>query len=268
MLNLLKADLYRVVRDKLFILTCFLCVGIAVFYTALFGLISRLSGDALSVGGEIMSQGQLTALAMSPSSGFGLVLGIFIVILVGKDGVTLRNKVIVGKTRAEIYFSNIILCEILYIGFMACHVIITYLLASMLIPGTFQGVQVYNIFVDVLIRMLGFVGIGAFIGFLATAMPNMALGIIFSILGVSIAVYGGMIFQSLLLMLVSEAEMTENVAYLVTSIPYMVTPYALSVGDYPLSNSWFWIFFVTSVILNGGAFIGIGYVMFKHKNLR
>ena len=117
MLNLLKADFFRVIKDKMFMILSIICGAISVTIPiAMFGLFSFVTDGNVPLR-DAYTALSVTDLIASPFSTFGLVLIVFLLVLLGKDNNTLRNKVIVGKSRAEIYFANAVLG---YVGNFNC----------------------------------------------------------------------------------------------------------------------------------------------------
>ena len=111
MLNLLKADFFRVIKDKMFMILSIICVAISVVIPiAIFGLFSLVTEGSVPLR-DSYSALEVTDSIASPFSTFGLILIVFLLVLLGKDNNTLRNKVIVGKSRSEIYFSNTFLTK-------------------------------------------------------------------------------------------------------------------------------------------------------------
>ena len=119
MKQLIKADLYRVLKSKLTLVTFILVTAFPVLITLLYlGLqfISSLEADlAGEVVSELISANMLMSSAYSLTNNVGLILPAFAGIFVCMDisHGTLRNKVIVGKSRTSIYLSHLVV-SILY----------------------------------------------------------------------------------------------------------------------------------------------------------
>ena len=118
MIDLLKADLKRAVKDKLFIVLSI----IAVVFAFITPLLYKFIFEIMEVDVESMQEldiisGTINAKAMffgafSLGNNFGLILPLFVAIIICKDfsSGTIRNKIICGKSRASIYFSLLITC--------------------------------------------------------------------------------------------------------------------------------------------------------------
>ena len=118
MIGLLKADFYRVRKSKLTLVILILCVAFPLFITLMYLGINALTGDAL--GDEtLFSANTLMDSAFSLTNNIGLVIPAFAGILVCSDisNGTLRNKVISGNRRVQIYLSHLIV-SIVFCVFM------------------------------------------------------------------------------------------------------------------------------------------------------
>ena len=258
MINLLKADLFRIVRDKLFLLLCIFCVVISLASSGLVALIYYSTGAD-----NPAELSLILPILISPTGAFGLLLVIFLAILIGKDGSTLRNKIIVGKSRAQIYFTTIIVCEIIYVGFMLAFTLLTYVLAWGLVPAALGNVDIGKLISYIGIQLIGYVGIAAFLGFLSTAMPNMALSIVFGI----IAVYMGYTAATLVDQL-TLAYMQAARPEFIRGILLAFTPYGISAVSQTTLDWVFWLSYVGSVVVFSPLFICTGYAIFQKKNIK
>ena len=109
MLNLLKTDLKRLLKDKIiligFLVTCALSLFTVVVF---FGIEKILGGDEESIFAGLFTGRDTFLGSFSPSSNAGLMIPIFISVALIKDfryG-TVRNKVIAGKSRIAIFMSD------------------------------------------------------------------------------------------------------------------------------------------------------------------
>ena len=115
MKELIKADLYRVVKSKLTMVTLILVIGFPVLMTLMYLGLNALSsmegGDVTGLGlSDLITANMLMSSAYSLTNNIGIVLPAFAGIYVCMDisNGTLRNKVIVGKSRVSIYLSHLI----------------------------------------------------------------------------------------------------------------------------------------------------------------
>lgn len=111
--NLLKADLYRIVKSKLFLIICIITAGLPLLTVLIYFGVSKISllvSDFADFGGVTFTGRQLISESFVLSSNMGLILPIFITIFIAMDisNGTLRNKLIAGKSRPAIYFSHLV----------------------------------------------------------------------------------------------------------------------------------------------------------------
>lgn len=112
MKRLLKADIYRVLKSRLTLIALILVLAFPVLIVFLYVGIRALSGLDADMGGMDMlfNANSIIGSAYSLTNNIGLVLPAFAGILVCMDisNGTLRNKIIAGNRRAEIYLSHLI----------------------------------------------------------------------------------------------------------------------------------------------------------------
>jgi len=111
--KLLKADLFRIVKSKLFLIICIIAGALPLLTVLLYfavGKISTLVSEFADIGTLVMNGRQLISESFILSSNMGLILPIFITIFIAMDisNGTLRNKIIAGRSRPSIYFSHLI----------------------------------------------------------------------------------------------------------------------------------------------------------------
>ncbi|MCR5695309.1 MAG: ABC transporter permease [Clostridia bacterium] len=118
MARLLKADLYRIVKSKLFLAAAILSVAFPIFTVLIYLVLDKVLAATtdlqaqlgLGMNGLNMTGQALISEAFVLSSNMGLILPIFVTIFIATDitSGTLRNKIIAGKSRATIYFSHLV----------------------------------------------------------------------------------------------------------------------------------------------------------------
>ncbi len=128
MLNLLRADLMRLRREKSFF------VGVlAIFIVGLFAVFTTFHDNLVTTGFRTESPDELF---FSESMLIGITSALFIAFFIGteySDG-TMRNKLISGHTRVSVYFSELITCAV---GALIQHVI--YLVTVTLLGSLLLG---------------------------------------------------------------------------------------------------------------------------------
>jgi ABC-type transport system involved in multi-copper enzyme maturation permease subunit len=187
--ELLKADLYRIIKSKLFLVALIIAAVFPVLTVLMYLLIDKMlgSGDEISsLFGIGINARMIAGEAFSQSSNMGLILTIFITILIGldvSDGM-LRNKIIAGRSRQSIYFSHLITS-----GIISGAIMLMYALIMLLFGCLCFG---YGVKIDgaELVRIVFFLVTGVFTFFFsasvstafALSVNNIAPAVIFSVL--------------------------------------------------------------------------------------
>ncbi|MBR4769066.1 MAG: hypothetical protein IK088_08830 [Lachnospiraceae bacterium] len=133
--RMLKADLYRIFKSKLSLITLILVVVFPLITTGLYTLINvALSFDDFSV--TVLNANAIIRSAYSLSNNVGLVIPIFSGILICMDvtGGTLRNKVIAGNGRVTIYLSHLLSAVIFNVVSITIYVLATAGFGMLLLP--------------------------------------------------------------------------------------------------------------------------------------
>lgn len=131
MLKLLKTDLKRVVKDKLFLISCIIATVFAFFspllYKAMFALLG-VEDDMLAMMGAAPTAKSMLFQAFLPGGDLGLILPILIIIALCKDFSfgTIRNKIIAGYNRATIYLSMLITSFVIMGGLMLAYALLSF----------------------------------------------------------------------------------------------------------------------------------------------
>ena len=177
MRELLKTDLRRILKDKLFLVVCILGVVFAVSTP----LLNQLIIVGLDISEE-MSVSFATAKSMffssfSLSGNFGLILPILLSIVLCKDfnQGTVRNKIISGKSRKDVFFSMFFSGTIVICGVMLAHAMLTLVISLCFFP--YQP-EFWYLLISLLFSILLYVFISALISFLCVLMKNVGLAIV------------------------------------------------------------------------------------------
>lgn len=121
MAELLKADIKRVLRDKLLIVMGILAIVFAVITPLLFVFIFSL-GDMMDdpmISGLISAKSQFFQ-SFSMTNNLGLIAPVLLAIVLCKDFSfgTVRNKIIAGKSRSKIFLSLFTVCALVLVAVM------------------------------------------------------------------------------------------------------------------------------------------------------
>lgn len=106
--NLLKAFFFKLKSDLAFRITLLVGVGLAIFMTALFGIIDYLALKTADPGDAVIRfcTGQcLFAFSLVPTSNYGLAIPINLMTFVVMEFThgTIRNKIIAGNSKFKVY---------------------------------------------------------------------------------------------------------------------------------------------------------------------
>ena len=138
MKRLLKADIYRVLKSRLTLIALILVLAFPVLIVFLYVGIRALSGLDAEMGGMDMlfNANSIIGSAYSLTNNIGLVLPAFAGILVCMDisNGTLRNKIIAGNRRAEIYLSHLIVSILFSVVMITIYTAMTAGLALLFFP--------------------------------------------------------------------------------------------------------------------------------------
>ena len=189
MFDLLKTDLKRALKDKLFLVLCIIAGAFAIFTPLLYkGLFTLLEIDAASMQELEMLGLGINAKSMffqsfSLGNNFGLILPIFVAIILCKDfgHGTIRNKIICGKSRGCIFLSLFLTAAILLCGFIFAHATLTLLISLLFFnyqatgfgAGDF-GYLMASIGFELLVYLL----VTALLVFFIVQMKNVGLAIV------------------------------------------------------------------------------------------
>lgn len=186
MINLLKADFKRVLKDKLLLVVCILAVVFALITPLLYRL---LLGDTLAdpaleaMGLSIVSAKSQFFGAFSLGNNLGLVIPIFLGIILCKDFShgTVRNKIISGKSRTSVFFSMYIVCAVTMWVVALIHAFLT--LGISLIFFDYQATEFTSadliyFFESLTFEFLVYLCVAAIVSFLCVAMKNVGLVIV------------------------------------------------------------------------------------------
>ncbi|MBQ5992209.1 MAG: hypothetical protein IJL62_06655 [Clostridia bacterium] len=138
MKRLLKADIYRVLKSRLTLIALILVLAFPVLIVFLYVGIRAMSGLSSDMEGMdvLFNANSIIGSAYSLTNNIGLVLPAFAGILVCMDisNGTLRNKIIAGNRRAEIYLSHLIVSILFSVIMITIYAAMTAGLALLFFP--------------------------------------------------------------------------------------------------------------------------------------
>ena len=275
MIDLLKTDFKRVLKDKLFIVICIIGGVFAVITPILYKLIFSL----LNITGEDMGELAMLGLGFDAKSmffssfslgnNFGLILPVFIVIIMCKDfgNGTIRNKIICGKSRASIYFSLLITCAVFTCAFILAHAFLTLLLALLFFDyqtAEFTASDFGYLMASIGFEMLIYLLISAILTFFIVFMKNAGLSIVmYFVVLFAMIIVGGITQASIMFV-----EPT-NSAYKILeffNVANVFTTMAIGSGtSYELKQVLYILLPNLAILL---AIVTLGFVVFRKKDIK
>ncbi len=204
MIDLLKTDLKRAVKDKLFIVICIIAGAFAIITPLLYKVIFvvlEFDEEAMQelemLGMGIMNAKSIFFSSFSLGNNFGLILPIFVAIILCKDfsNGTIRNKIICGKSRTSIYFSLFFTCAILICSFILMHALLTLLLSLLVFDyqsTPFTASDFGYLMGSIALEILVYLFVCALLTFFIVCMKNAGLSIVmFFIISFLMIIIGG-----------------------------------------------------------------------------
>ena len=203
MLNLLKVDIKRQFKDKLFLVCAIIGGALAIFSPVLYKLLFSGLGVDEFLDSFVSAKAQFFT-AFSPANNFGLIAPILVSIILCKDFSygTIRNKITSGKSRVSIFLSMFLSSTLVMSVLMVAHALITLFVSLIFFDyqsEPFKASDIGYFMLSLLFELLVYVFISALISFFCVAMKNagvsvvmyVAVNFLFSIIG-SITMIAGM----------------------------------------------------------------------------
>ena len=262
MSKLLRADFFRILKSKLTIISLALAAGLPiVVFGAMFGFdafLQAIGGTELTDLGVARS---LIGSSYSLSNNIGIVIPIFSAIFVCFDVSqgTLRNKLITGSSRIQVYLSHlitsIVYCVVIINIYFAFNFIYLCLFFGAGSLGTDAAIYMLQLFVC---GTLTFVFIASIATFFSLALKSVAPAIIFTIIL-------GIALSSATQLVVLLQSMNNNSSEWTSLIP----TFSLSLLSYvsKLSVTQF-VLGIASPIIFATVFTALGIYIFKTKDLK
>lgn len=182
MRNLYVTDLKRILKDKLFLVTCILAGVFALINPVLNKVLFEVldMGDML---GTVVNAKSMLFTAYVPSDNLGFIMPILIAIVVCKDFSqgTVRNKIISGKSRSVIFISHLLSAATVTCSVMLLHGLLT--LGVSLCFFSYQDTAFTladfgYLMASLLFEMIVYFAISAVVTFVATLAKNIGICIL------------------------------------------------------------------------------------------
>jgi ABC-type transport system involved in multi-copper enzyme maturation permease subunit len=267
MLDLFRADLKRVVRDRLFLIVCIVAAVLAATTPLLYWGLGLFEGALEEMGMFLKLSGRgMFFDALLPGGNVGLILPVFLVILLCKDFTwgTVRNKIVCGKTRGQIFLSLFLTSATVTVSVMLAQAVLSSVIGSIIFgfqSTPFTAADVGYLALSVLFEILLYVMISALVSFFTVVSPNMGVGIV--------------LYVAVNLVFTIIGSIT-SVAYAFTKEPHILVQilndanlFTSRVIGGGTSYSWKEVLYVLVPALLGGVGFGAwGYFAFRKKDLK
>ena len=269
--NLIKTDLIRVLKDKLFLVLCILCVVFAFVTPLLYKGIMALEPMVGELLGENMTSpvGQFFS-AFSLGNNFGPIAPILIVLILCKDFShgTIRNKIISGHSRLTIMAAMYCVCAIVVVALIFIHAILTLLLSLALFPEAKSNVDAMYLVQSLAFELLTYLFIAAFLTWMWAAMKNTGLVIVIYVA----AVFGFTLVASVVmvaeqaLMYSGKNEILLKVLQILQNCNLFYSSSFIGIGT-EYSNREILCYLLSPAIFGGGL-VTLGFLSFRKRDLK
>lgn len=204
MFNLIKADLFRIKKDKNLIIALIIMGVFAIITPLVYAIMNNVGGEDLAeleqMGMNLSFNGKfMFTSAMSLTQNFGMILPLLAGILVCKEfGMgTIRNKIISGHTKRNVYISLLLSTMIFVVSLYVIYELIALIFGSIVLGyGTeINGKEILFVLKSLLAGILIYAAITALLVFISTLTRSIGLTIVLQIVSVLILTLIGSVYS-------------------------------------------------------------------------
>ena len=275
MTSLLRADFQRIMKDKLLMVMGILAIGFAAVSPLLYALVFNgvgLDPSEDELVAHINAKSQFFS-SFAFGSNVGLIAPVLLAIALCKDFTygTVRNKIISGKSRTEVFMSLFITCSAIFIGVMLLHGFAT--LGISLIFFEYQPDPFTLKDFGYMMESLGFVlltllCVSAFLSWLCASAKNVGLVIVFFIAATFLLSLAAGILQIVISVLevTGGNERTISILEFINRINLCNATTQIGAGDhYTLEDT---LYLVLPSVIGILSFLSLGLWKFNKKDLK
>lgn len=184
MIDLIKADYYRMRKDIILLISLIIIVAFSLFSPVLFALLKIVASESVAeleaVGMSISFTGKYVFISsLSPSNNLGIILPVLIGVIVCRDfsSGTVRNKLIAGHRKTSIYASHLITALTLGVAFFLFYSLLSLGAGSLLLGygSVFNGDEVMFILKSLLMGTVIFASTLSLTVFLAALTRSIGI---------------------------------------------------------------------------------------------
>lgn len=275
MKSLIKSDFRRVLKDKLFFVSLIIGVVLALITPIIYSVIFKFAGEEA----ETLLPGLITAKAQffqsfSLNNNLGLIGPVLLSIIICKDFSfgTVRNKIIAGKTRNEIFFSMFTVTAVSLIVIMLVHAFTS--LGCSLIFFDYQATpfvlaDVWYFIESLLFEIIILLFIAALMSWLCASMKNVGLVIVLYVAITFVLIIIGSITQVALSIFEIDPEANQALVKVLTffnRINVCNSAYYIGIVEsYSIKDV---LYIVLPPVIGAAGFLGLGMLKFRRKDLK
>lgn len=272
--KLIKADLKRVFKDKLLIVLCILAVVFALItpliFALLFSLVDVSNDPTLS---SLVSAKALFFQSFSMTNNMGLIAPVLLAIVLNKDFSygTVRNKIISGKTRTQIFLSTFTVCSVVLVAVIMLSALISLGVSLIFFdyqPTPFTLSDLGYLLASVGFELLLLLFMSALLSFLCTCSKNLGVTIVLYVAFTFLLMFVGSALQiaAVAVQFIPNGELITDVLHVLERLNIGMSTAYIGTGDsYSLSD----VLYLTLPALTGIAgFLGLGILGFNKKDLK
>ena len=274
MRELIQADLKRVIKDKLLLVLAILAVVFALITPLTFALVfSVIDVSEEPMLAALVSAKGLFFQSFSMTNNMGFIAPVLLAIVLYKDFSygTVRNKIISGKSRSQIFLSTFIVCSLVLVCLIMLSAFITLGVSLIFFDyqeGAFAAADLGYFFASLGFELLVLLFMSALLSLLCTCSKNLGIAIVLylaftfalTLVGSFTQVIGA-VAQTFV-----ESELLTKVINVIDRLNVGMSTSYIGTGDsYSLSD----VLYLTLPALSGiAAFLGLGLVSFNKKDLK
>lgn len=279
MTKLLKCDLLRVIKDRLFWVVCILAAVFALItpllYAAIYSGIDAVadgSSDVLELMGLGMDGKTIFFSAFSLSNNFGLIVPVLLAIILCKDFSygTVRNKIICGCSRVKIFASMYLTCAVFLVGTVLLNALASLGVGLIFFPYSSQGfgAEAGYFFASLGLELLVLLFVSALVCFLCVWAKNAGLAVVLYAAAVLVftMVTSILMVGELALGFAPENEILPKVFEFVRNVNVFGYSTVIGTGTEYSPKTALWC--VLSPSVGTAALLGLGALVFGKKDIK
>lgn len=274
MRELIQADLKRVLKDKLMLVLAILAVVFALITPLTFALVfSVIDVSEEPMLSALVSAKGLFFQSFSMTNNMGFIAPVLLAIVLYKDFSygTVRNKIISGKSRSQIFLSTFIVCSLVLVCLIMLSAFITLGVSLIFFDyqeGAFAAADLGYFFASLGFELLVLLFMSALLSLLCTCSKNLGIAIVLYLAFTFLLTIVGSFTQVIgaVAQTFVESELLAKVIKVIDRLNVgMATSYIGTGDSYSLSD----VLYLTLPALSGiAAFLGLGLVSFNKKDLK